>query len=194
MRPRLKAISKRDALDVLYNSLSQRNSHLAIITSDTNKPEFKGSEKKFPSKSKTGVFFNDKAKLSTGFDRLSSNVGQIKDPRRPMKFEDFMIQFSSDDDLENLELNSILDIDFEKLEELKEKAIEFIDATAYALLEMSKKGECEGGDDELVLFFNEKLQELKTNDIHLQIFIENLDKVSGIGYEKNGARIYYKNK
>jgi len=41
-------------------------------------------------------------------------------------------------------------------------------------------------------FFMEKLNEMKQNELNLRIFIDNLERVKGIRYSKNGVKIFYK--
>ena len=46
---------------------------------------------------------------------------------------------------------------------------------------------------ELLLFFSTKLQDMKSNEINLQIFVNNLDRVKGIQYSNNGVKVFFKN-
>lgn len=136
------------------------------------------------------VYFSDKAFLTAEFGK-DRHLKQ-PEPILPMNIATFLGQYVTQDDLNHLELRDMTDIDNEKLEELKEKSVEFIDATSHMMLKQEESGDLDANQEELVMFFNEKLQELRANDINIQIFIQNLQHVTGISYEKNGARIYFK--
>jgi hypothetical protein len=136
------------------------------------------------------IYFCDEAHLSINFGK-DRHLRQ-PDLTLPMSISTFLNQYVTQEDLDNLELRDMTDIDNERLEELKEKSVEFIDATSHIIMLKEEKGEVDSSQQDLVMFFNEKLQELRANDINIQIFIQNLEKVCGISYEKNGARIYFK--
>jgi hypothetical protein len=94
----------------------------------------------------------------------------------------------------NLELQDLLDIDYEKLEELKYKATEFIDATSILIDEKDKLKENSDSESDLLVFFSQKLQEMLNNEINLQIFVNNIEKVRGITYSNNGVKVFFKTK
>lgn len=125
--------------------------------------------------------------LNTNFNIHKYTIIDKKVDENIMSIPNFLSQYITKEDLENLELSHMTDIDYVKLDELKQKSIEFIDATSHI-----STGEEDNSSDDFAIFFNEKLAELKENDINIQIFIQNLDKVSGILYEKNGCKIFFK--
>lgn len=91
-----------------------------------------------------------------------------------------------------------METDIDKLSSLKAKAEEFTDATS-TLLEDKVKNNNDNNEnvnteaeEELMYFFMEKLNEMKQNEINLQIFIDNLEIVKGISYSQNCTKIYYK--
>lgn len=135
------------------------------------------------------VYFHSSTRVSEGF---SNNINLIQNSKVPMNLDSFLGQFSNERDMENLDLNQILDMDNEKLIELKEKALNFIDATSNILSDQHNKDKENLEVEDCVMFFAEKLQELKSNDINIQIFIQNIERVKGISYEKNGAKIFFK--
>lgn len=135
------------------------------------------------------ILFHSKANLKEGFSK--SSLKEIETSKAPMKLDHFLGQFTNEKDMGSLELNQILDIDYDKLEILKKKALEFIDATSH-VLENEKDSESNSSIEELVIFFNEKLQEIRANDINIQIFIQNLERVNGVCYEPNGTKIFFK--
>jgi hypothetical protein len=58
--------------------------------------------------------------------------------------------------------------------------------------EKTKLGEDFQPEEELVIFFDQKLQEMRINEINLKIFVNNIEKVSGISYNTNGMNVYFK--
>ncbi len=93
-----------------------------------------------------------------------------------------------------MELQDLLDVDYEKLEELKEKTSELIDATSMLISEKEKLEEDIQGEVGIVIFFDQKLQEMRQNEFNLKIFVNNIEKVSGISYNVNGVKVYFKKK
>lgn len=159
--------------------------------SSQKKPELKNFKKEFPSNSKQVLFLHEKAQFIGNFDR--SMVKDIEPHNQIIDFNKFLLQFQTEEEIRNLELQDILDIDYEKLDEIKNKALEFIDATSLLMDENEKLGQNTESESELLLFFSQKLQELQSNEINLQIFVNNLEKVKGIGYSNNGMKIFFKN-
>lgn len=60
--------------------------------------------------------------------------------------------------------------------------------------EKEKSGEDIQSDVEIVIFFDQKLQEMRQNEYNLKIFVNNIEKVSGISYNVNGVKVYFKKK
>lgn len=138
------------------------------------------------------IYFNSKARIIENFSE--SKLIKLDNPLTPMSIEDFLAQFSRDEDVEKLEINQLLDIDNKKLKELMNQAEEFIDATSYLISEKEKNGQDVNTENALLQFYVEKLNELKENEIQMQVCLQNLDKVDGIQYEKDGAKLFFKNK
>ena len=61
------------------------------------------------------------------------------------------------------------------------------------LSEKAKLEEDSTPEEEIVIFFDQKLQEMRINEINLKIFVNNIEKVSGISYNVNGVKVYFKN-
>lgn len=163
-------------------SKSLRQSIFQSLGFSSNKEDkSNNTDKEYP------ILFHSKANIKEGFSK--SALKDIETPQTPMKLDHFLGQFTNEKDMGSLELNQILDIDYAKLEILKKKALEFIDATSHVLENEKEK---DSSVEELVIFFNEKLQEIRANDINIQIFIQNLERVNGICYEPNGAKIFFK--
>lgn len=76
---------------------------------------------------------------------------------------------------------------------MKEKTSELIDATSLLISEKAKLEEDFTPEEDIVIFFDQKLQEMRINEINLKIFVNNIEKVSGISYNVNGVKVYFKN-
>jgi len=101
------------------------------------------------------IFFHEKAKIIGGLDKRV--VGEIEPYNQVIDFQNFLYEFKFEDEVQSLEIQDLLDIDYERLKELKFKALEFIDATSM-LIEEKKQDHDSKAEEELVLFFTEKLQ------------------------------------
>lgn len=117
---------------------------------------------------------------------------ELEEHMQIIDFASFLYQFKSEEEVRNLETIDLLDIDFERLSELRLKATEFIDATTTIIEEKNKKKENTDSEMALVLYLSQKLQEMINNEINLQIFANNLDNVKGISYSNNGVKIFFK--
>ena len=82
----------------------------------------------------------------------------------------------------------MLNIDYEKIGELKEKVSEYSEIIS-ALIE---KGSKEEGMEELLVFMCEKLNEIKKNEINIQVFVNNVEKVEGICFSKKNTEVFFK--
>lgn len=138
------------------------------------------------------MYLNEKAQFFENFDR--TQVEEIERHNQIINFYKFLQQFKTEEEIQNLELQDILDIDYDKLNEIKEKSLEFIDAASLLGEEFDKQGKDIENISELLFFFSNKLNEMKSNQINLQIFTDNLDRVKGIHYTTNGVKVFFQNK
>jgi hypothetical protein len=88
-------------------------------------------------------------------------------------------------------LQDILDIDHEKLQEIKQKTLEFIDVISNIIEEKKSLGQSAESEESLITFFTEKLNEMLGNEINLQIFTNNIERVKGISYSHHGVKLYF---
>lgn len=178
---------KEKKSEIKITSIRQSIFHTLGFSSSSNNKEENQSLKdnnQFP------IHFNQKARIMEGF--TTSNLNEITNPIQPMRLDNFLGQFSNEKEMENIDLNQLFDLDEKKLKELKEKGKEFIDATSTVINEKEKREESMASELDLLSFFNEKILGLSENDIKIQIVTQNFEKASGITYEPNGARIFFK--
>lgn len=115
-------------------------------------------------------------------------IGDIEPYSQHVDFETFLSQFQSYDDINQLEIQDLLNIDYEKIGELKEKVSDFTEVTS----EMIQKGNKADGNEELLVFLCEKLNDIKKNEINIQVFINNIDRVDSICFADNKTEVYFK--
>jgi len=108
-----------------------------------------------------------------------------------MDLRDFFSNYN-EKDIDKLEMKNLLDIDYEKLEELMEKAKEFIDASTLVMEEKIKDNIDYGEEEDLSLFFLKKLEEIINNKMNIKIFIKNLERVQSLSYSNNMIKVYFK--
>lgn len=102
--------------------------------------------------------------------------------------------YYSEKDFDKLELDDLLDIDYDKLEELKCKAKEFIDATSLLIAEKKAENKSTEEEEQLSIFFIKKLEEILENKLNIQIFVNNIEKVNSLSYSNNGIKVNFKKK
>lgn len=128
------------------------------------------------------VLFHDKAKICSSLSKKV--VGDIESYSQFVDFSTFLATFKNEEELDNLEIQDLLNIDFEKVGELKEKAMNYI--------EMASSLDKERHDnDDLVVFLCEKFNEIKRNETNIQVFIDNIEKVDSICYSGERAEVYF---
>jgi hypothetical protein len=184
-------ISLLSHVDIHKNKepINESNPHL-LNTSQMKKPVFKNIEKKYPSKLNKNMFIHERGQIMNCFNKVL--VGDIEKHTQVIDFEKFLHQFKNEDEIRNLELVDILDIDYDKLNEIKTKATDFIDVTSSVIYDMEQKGESTESESDLLMFFYQKKQEIQNNEINIQIFANNLERVRGVSYNNNGVRIFFK--
>jgi len=155
------------------------------------KPKFSGVKKDYYTSSSKKVFFHEKGSVVNDFDK--TNLDYLEGEEQKIDLREFFSNYT-EKDVDNLELHNLLDIDYELLEELKEKALEFIDASSLVIQEKKNDGKATESEEELSTFFLKKLEEIIGNKLNIQIFINNIEKVSSLSYSNKGIKIYFKKK
>ena len=89
-----------------------------------------------------------------------------------------------------MEIQDLLDTEYDQLEDLKDKCKDHFDNTNYIVQKM-KQTVKNPEEEHLLLFFTKKLQELSVNENNIQIFMNNIDKVESLSYNNNGTKVYF---
>ena len=101
------------------------NLHKSSLPSDyfTSTPQYDGSPKEFPSKTKKPLQLTTKAYLVQKIDR--KGIEDIQPKEQMIDFNKLLLQFKSVEEIQALQVSDLLDIDAELLEELKKKMSRF---------------------------------------------------------------------
>ena len=153
---------------------------------------FVNREEEFQPPIGNNAFFSDKANITTNI--IQNRHLKPLEKEKYMPINQFLSQFVSQDDINKIELYHMLDIDYENLEILKAKCKEFKEASSHLNLKLNQGQSEEKGinSSENTIFFEKILSELSKNEENIQKFIQNIDKVKGISYDKGGAKVYFK--
>lgn len=95
-----------------------------------------------------------------------------------------------------MEIQDLLNLEYEKLTEIKEKCLEYID-----ILSNIDDGK-ENGYRKLLMFFCDKLnvnkyifdklkKQIKKNEINVKVFINNIKKVESLVYSENKIQVHF---
>ncbi len=127
------------------------------------------------------IKFHEKARVFSTLDK--NYTSDIVSHSQKVNFNTFLGMFKNDDEIEELEIQDLLNIDYEKIGELKERASN--------LTEITSSLPSEEGNDELLVFLCEKLNEIKKNEINIQVFINNLNNVESVEYSGGKTDVYF---
>jgi hypothetical protein len=92
--------------------------------------------------------------------------------------------YKDESEIENLEIEDLLNIDLGRVSELKDKAKDFIEAC-------NSLTESENQKEELLIFFGEKLNDLKNNETNIQAFINYIEKVDTLVYYEDKTQVNF---
>jgi len=133
------------------------------------------------------MLFHERAKIVGNLDKRL--VGDIEPYKQIINFNNFLYQFD-ESEVPRLEIQDLLDVEYEQLEDMKDKCKEYYDFTDQIV--QQKRASVSNPDEEhLLIFFTNKLEELALNENNIQIFMNNIDKVESLSYNKNGTKVYF---
>lgn len=124
-------------------------------------------------------------------------IGEIESYEQKVDFEMFLSQFKDEEEISTFEIHDLLNVDYEKLGELKEKTTDLIDIC-------SKLPNDETGKSQLMLYFCEKLnvkfkiknilfqKDLKRNETNVQLLVNNVDKIDNLIFSQDKIQVCFK--
>lgn len=98
------------------------------------------------------ILFHEKSKIIDLIDK--KYIGDIESHKQIIDFQAFLSQFKNSDEVKDLDIQDLLNVDFENLSEIKEKCKKYIEIINSKYIEL----EDEDQTDKLFLFFAEKLK------------------------------------
>lgn len=171
------------------------NTHKSSLPLDYfNKiPTYSGQPKEYPSRSKKPLQLTTKAYLVQKIDR--KGIEDIPAKEQMIDFNNFLLQFKSVEEIQELEVVDLLDIDSELLEDLKKKCKEFTDVASNLSEEKEKMGQTEEAksDQQFMQYLINQYVEMQNNKINLDIAVNNIEKIKGLQYSADGVKVYFKN-
>ena len=171
------------------------NTHKSSLPLDYfNKiPTYSGQPKEYPSRSKKPLQLTTKAYLVQKIDR--KGIEDIPAKEQMIDFNNFLLQFKSVEEIQELEVVDLLDIDSELLEDLKKKCKEFTDVASNLSEEKEKMGQTEEAksDQQFMQYLTNQYVEMQNNKINLDIAVNNIEKIKGLQYSADGVKVYFKN-
>jgi hypothetical protein len=177
-----------------YETLNEKTT--ATISMQYKKPEYKGIKKEFISNEKKPLRIKDGTNITDILD--INQIQKIDNGVQEINFRKFLNHFKNESELKGLKINELLNIDFEELKNLKKKTINFIEYCKIAYKEYLMDPNPDDKDEvtnvteeEVVEFFKEKLEELRTNEINLHLVIDNIEKITEIVYSKDSIKIKF---
>jgi hypothetical protein len=165
-------------------NLVQAKSRKTDFSVDLPPPQYLDFKKEYYTKGERPIIFHDKATYISSMDKKI--IGDIEPYTQSVDFLTFLSQFRNESEVSELEVQDLLNIDYEKIGELKEKTTEYVQAASTLLEQGSREG-----NDDLLVFFCEKLNDLKRNELNIQIFVNNIEKVDGIAVVADKTRVYF---
>ncbi len=171
------------------------NTHKSSLPLDYfNKiPTYSGQPKEYPSRSKKPLQLTTKAYLVQKIDR--KGIEDIPAKEQMIDFNNFLLQFKSVEEIQELDVVDLLDIDSELLEDLKKKCKEFTDVASNLSEEKEKMGQTEEAksDQQFMQYLINQYVEMQNNKINLDIAVNNIEKIKGLQYSADGVKVYFKN-
>ncbi len=171
------------------------NTHKSSLPPDYfNKfPTHSGSQKEFLSKTKKPMQLTTKAYLVQKIDRKTIEDIPLKEQR--IDFNNFLLQFKSADEINNLSAIDLFDIDSELLDQLRTKCQNFMDAASKISEEKIQMGQSEEAknDQEFVEYLSKLYIEIKQNSINFDVVVNLIDKIKSLEYNAEGVKVYFNN-
>jgi hypothetical protein len=155
------------------------DNHIDIVP-----PQYMDIKKEYYTKNEKPILFHEKARIIDSLDKKF--VGDIETYSQHVDFQTFLAQFKNEDELSRFEIQDLINIDYEKLGELKEKAVEYTEAASSIV-----QGSNTQGSDDLLVFFCEKLNDIKRNEINIQLFVNNIEKVDSLLFSNDKTAVYF---
>ena len=148
-------------------------------------PNYVGTRKDYVNKTLKPIRFHERANISTYEMKIYEDINESK---VEINFLKLMSMFDNEEEINEVDIEKLLKVDYEKLGEYKDKLssiVEYAKGLDYDDEDDNKK------KNEVIDYLNAKLAQIKSNEENIENVIVNIDKVDKIAYGPLVSKVYF---
>lgn len=148
-------------------------------------PNYVGTRKDYVNKTLKPIRFHERANISTYEMKIYEDINESK---VEINFLKLMAMFDNEEEINEVDIEKLLKVDYEKLGEYKDKIgniVDYAKGLDYDDEDENKKKK------EVIDYLNAKLAQIKSNEENIENVIVNIDKVDKIAYGPLVSKVYF---
>ena len=148
-------------------------------------PNYVGTRKDYVNKTLKPIRFHERANISTYEMKIYEDINESK---VEINFLKLMAMFDNEEEINEVDIEKLLKVDYEKLGEYKDKIgniVEYAKGLDYDDEDENKTKK------EVIDYLNAKLAQIKSNEENIENVIVNIDKVDKIAYGSLVSKVYF---
>lgn len=148
-------------------------------------PNYVGIRKDYVNKTLKPIRFHERANISTYEMKIYEDINESK---VEINFLKLMAMFDNEEEINEVDIEKLLKVDYEKLGEYKDKIgniVDYAKGLDYDDEDENKKKK------EVIDYLNAKLAQIKSNEENIENVIVNIDKVDKIAYGPLVSKVYF---
>ena len=148
-------------------------------------PNYLGTRKDYVNKTLKPIRFHERANISTYEMKIYEDINESK---VEINFLKLMAMFDNEEEINEVDIEKLLKVDYEKLGEYKDKIgniVEYAKGLDYDDEDENKTKK------EVIDYLNAKLAQIKSNEENIENVIVNIDKVDKIAYGPLVSKVYF---
>ena len=148
-------------------------------------PNYVGTRKDYVNKTLKPIRFHERANISTYEMKIYEDINESK---VEINFLKLMAMFDNEEEINEVDIEKLLKVDYEKLGEYKDKIeniVEYAKGLDYDDEDENKTKK------EVIDYLNAKLAQIKSNEENIENVIVNIDKVDKIAYGPLVSKVYF---
>ena len=148
-------------------------------------PNYVGIRKDYVNKTLKPIRFHERAHISTYEMKIYEDINESK---VEINFLKLMAMFDNEEEINEVDIEKLLKVDYEKLGEYKDKIgniVDYAKGLDYDDEDENKKKK------EVIDYLNAKLAQIKSNEENIENVIVNIDKVDKIAYGPLVSKVYF---
>ena len=148
-------------------------------------PNYVGTRKDYVNKTLKPIRFHERANISTYEMKIYEDINESK---VEINFLKLMSMFDNEEEINEVDIEKLLKVDYEKLGEYKDKIgniVDYAKGLDYDDEDENKKKK------EVIDYLNAKLAQIKSNEENIENVIVNIDKVDKIAYGPLVSKVYF---